>query len=87
MAMRTWCSRCLYCLVSHNGYMYEYLVFTLSQLAVSVLALRVAVSVLTLRVGLHGPVGEEVTHGVVSNIVGHRAKPQEISAGRGGTEG
>ena len=58
--------------------MYEYLVFTLSQLAVSVL---------TLRVGLHGPVGEEVTHGVVSNIVGHRAKPQEISAGRGGTEG
>ena len=35
------------------------------------------VVVVTLRVGFHGPAGEEVTHCIVTNILGHLAKLEE----------
>ena len=41
------------------------------------------VVVVTMRVWFHGPVGEEVTHCIVTNILGHLAKLEEISGGRG----
>ena len=40
------------------------------------------VVVVTLRVWFHGPAGEEVTHCIVTNILGHLAKLEEISGGR-----
>ena len=36
------------------------------------------VVVVTLRVWFHGPAGEEVTHCIVTNILGHLAKLEEI---------
>ena len=42
------------------------------------------VVVVTLRVGFHGPAGEEVTHSIVTNILGHLAKLEEIPGGGGG---
>ena len=41
------------------------------------------VMVVTLRFWFHGPSGEEVTHCIVTNILGHLAKLEEISGGRG----
>ena len=43
------------------------------------------VVVVTLRVWFHGPAGEEVTHCIVTNILGHLAKLEEISE-EGGVE-
>ena len=40
------------------------------------------VVVVTMKVWFHGPVGEEVTHCIVTNILGHLAKLEEISGGR-----
>ena len=41
------------------------------------------VVVVTLRVWFHGPAGEEVTHCIVTNVLGHLAKFEEIPGGRG----
>ena len=41
------------------------------------------VVVVTLRVWFHGPAGEEVTHFIVTNVLGHLAKLEEISGGGG----
>ena len=53
-----------------------YLVFLLSESTVLVV---------TLRVWFHGPAGEEVTHGIVANVLRHLAKLEEIP--RKGREG
>ena len=39
---------------------------------------ELTVVVVTLRVWFHGPAGEEVTHCIVTNILGHLAKLEEI---------
>ena len=41
------------------------------------------VVVVTLRVWFHGPAGEEVTHCIVANVLGHLAKLEEIPGGKG----
>ena len=41
------------------------------------------VVIVTLRVWFHGPAGEEVTHCIVTNILGHLAKLEEIPGGGG----
>ena len=41
------------------------------------------VVVVTLRVWFHGPAGEEVTHCIVTNVLGHLAKLEEIPGGGG----
>ena len=45
------------------------------------------VVVVTLRVWFHGPAGEEVTHCIVTNVLGHLAKLEEIPGGWVGEEG
>ena len=40
------------------------------------------VVVVTLRVWFHGPAGEDVAHCIVTNILGHLAKLEEIPGGR-----
>ena len=47
------------------------------------------VVVVTLRVWFHGPAGEEVTHCIVTNVLGHLAKLEEIpeEGGRVGGRG
>ena len=48
---------------------------------------ELTVMVVTLRVWFHGPSGEDVAHCIVTNILGHLAKLEEISGGRGGRAG
>ena len=45
---------------------------------------ELTVVVVTLRVWFHGPAGEEVTHCIVTNVLGHLAKLEEIPGGRRG---
>ena len=45
------------------------------------------VVVVTLRVWFHGPAGEDVTRCIITNILGHLAKLEEISGGREGGRG
>ena len=58
--------------------MYKDLMFLLSESTVVVV---------TLRAWFHGPAGEEVTHCIVTNVLGHFAKLEEIFGEGGGGEG
>ena len=42
------------------------------------------VVVVTMRVWFHGPAREEVTYCIVTNVLGHLAKLEEIPGGREG---